>query len=767
MFKARKIKFLLINLLLHSALTFGQENKFGTIRGQIRETTTRRSLAGANILVVHTAYGAVANVEGEYAIQKLPVGSYSLRVSLLGYQSVTVTDVIVKSDRITFINLTLQPKAVELTGITITSGYFSQVADQPVSSLSISYEEIRRAPGSGGDISRILSSLPSVAKVNDQTNSLIVRGGSPLENAFYVDNIEIPNINHFPTQGASGGPLSLINVDFIKEVNFIAGGFSSVYGDKLSSIMDLSFREGNREELDGQCDLNFAGFGGVLEGPLAKRGSWMISARRSYIDLLAKHFEVGTTTPPRYGDYQGKMVFSINPRNKLTLLAIWGDDHNHPDREAAEKNDMIYYGRQDIYERTTGLNWQTLWGKYGFSNLAVSLTVDKYDENFNETSTGLTLTRNHSRESIAKVRNVNSFSLRSGHSLDFGFEAKRLVADYDNFYAGQSNSLGEFTDELILDKRFHSVKAGGFVNYMYKPLPQITVTTGLRYDWFHHNSKGHASPRASLRYQLSELTLFHASAGRYYQNLPMILLVQAAQSKELLDLQSVHYVIGLSHLLSQNTRLTLEAYSKVYLNFPMDPAQPGLFMLDEIFYRYAFFFSHTQITSQGKAESRGVEITVQKKMAEKVYGMAGLSVFTSRYQGLDGVRRQRVFDNRVLFSMEGGYKPSAEWEISGRWVYAGGTPFTPLDLAKSSAMKRDVLDETAINARRYPAYHSLNVRFDRRFHFNRSNLIFYLSAWNLYDRKNVAGYFWNEKEQKQDVLYQWRILPIFGLEYEF
>ncbi len=761
------MKFLLRILLVCSTLFAQETQKFGVIQGRLVDAATQQPLIGANVLVVNSVRGAVTDLNGHYEISKMAVGEYSLRISLLGYEPLVISDIIVRSSRITFVNEALQPKAVAMNGVTVKGGYFSRIADQPTSAVNRTFEEIRRAPGSGGDVSRILYALPSVAKVNDQTNNLIVRGGSPMENAFYIDNIEIPNINHYPTQGASGGPLSLINVDFIKDVNFYTGGFSSVYGDKLSSIMDLSFREGNREEFDGQLDLNFAGFGGVFEGPLGKKGSWMFSARRSYIDLVAKSFEIGTTATPRYGDYQGKLVYAVNRNNKLTVVAVWGDDHNNPDREAAEKDDMIYYGRQDIYERTTGFNWQTLWGKLGFSNLAVSLTSDKYKEDWSETNTGLKLTRNHSQEDIIKVRNVNTFRLNSANNLDFGFDVRRLSGEYDNYYAGHSNSLGGQKDEMILDETFRSVKTGGFIHYTLKPSSKLTAAAGVRYDWFQHNKKGHAAPRASLSYKLSELTSINAAAGLYYQNLPMTLLVQDRNSKNLPDLKSVHYVLGLSRLLTENAKLTIEAYNKTYENFPMDPAQPGLFMMDEIFYSYGFFFSHQVMVSEGKAEARGIEITLQKKLADKVYGMAGFSFFKSRYQGLDGVWRNRVFDNRIIFSMEGGYKPSAGWEFSSRWVYAGGTPYTPLNLAKSSELKSDVLDESAINGSRYPAYHSLNVRFDRRFHFQNSNLIFYLSAWNVYDRKNVAGYFWNEKEKKQDVLYQWRLLPIFGLEYEF
>lgn len=754
-------------LISASWLWAQDQDRNGTIQGRVSDRANQQPLPGVNVVVENSLLGAVTGLDGGYKITGVAVGSRVIRFSSVGYQAVRVSDVIVRSGRITYVDETLAPTTLQMEGVTVRSGLFSKLSDQPGSAVNRSFEEIRRAPGSGGDISRILYSLPCIAKINDQTNNLIVRGGSPLENGYYLDNIEIPNINHFPTQGASGGPLSLVNVDFIKEVTFNAGGFSVLHGDKLSSMMAIDFRQGNREEVDGQLDLNFSGFGGVLEGPLAHRGSYLFSVRRSYLDLLAKKFDIGTTAPPQYGDYQGKVVYSLHPNHKLTLLALWGDDHNNPDRETAQANDMVYYGHQDIYERTTGLNWQSLWGKKGFSDLALSLTTDKYREDFSETGTGLRLTRNHSQEEVIRVRNVNTFQLNRILQLDFGFDLKRLSGRFDNFYAAHNNSLGAGDDEMLLNADFRSIKAGAFVQGSLKPAPRWTIKTGLRYDSFQHTGRSHVSPRASLSWQMSELTSLTASTGLYYQNLPMILLVQDPNSHALRDFKAIHHILGVSHLLSENTRLTLEAYQKKYDDFPMDPDQPGLFLLDEIFYRYAFFFSHTGSVSQGRAESHGVEITVQKKLAEKWYGMAGLSVFKARYQGLDGVWRDRVFDNRFLASAEGGYKPSPAWELSARWVFAAGAPYTPLDLNKSVQAAGEVLDDNAINAQRYPAYHSLNVRFDRRFHFDKVNLIFYLSAWNLYDRKNIAGYFWNEKEKKQDVLYQWRLLPIFGLECEF
>ena len=158
---------------------------------------------------------------------------------------------------------------------------------------------------------------------------------------------------------------------------------------------------------------------------------------------------------------------------------------------------------------------------------------------------------------------------------------------------------------------------------------------------------------------------------------------------------------------------------------------------------------------------------IQKKLAKDFYGLASATFFRSRYKGGDQVWRNRNYDNRVAFSFEGGYKLNRKWELSLRWIYAGGVPYTPFDFEKSKANHRAVYDEAQINEVRYPDYHSMNLRFDRRFNFSNSNLVFYLSAWNVYNRNNIANYFWNDKEQKQDQVYQWQLLPIFGLEFEF
>ncbi|MEJ2051308.1 MAG: carboxypeptidase-like regulatory domain-containing protein, partial [Calditrichota bacterium] len=323
----------------------------GVIRGEVVDAVTRSPLVGANVILMDTGSGAATDSSGQFVIQQIPVGTYRIQCTYIGYMPGITADIILKSGRATVVEIELVPAPLQSETAIITAGYFAQAEGGPPGTATFSNEEVRRAPGSGGDVSRILFSLPSVAKVNDQSNQLIVRGGNPMENTFFLDQIEVPNINHFPSAASSGGPIGMVNVDCIRDVTFYTGGFPVQYGDKLSSVMDIALREGSREKFTGQLDLNFAGFGGVMEGPLASgEASWLMSVRRSYLDLVVKTLDVGSTVAPRYGDILGKVVWDAGSNHRLSLIGLFGDDHNSPDRATGLENKMLYYGNQDIFQ---------------------------------------------------------------------------------------------------------------------------------------------------------------------------------------------------------------------------------------------------------------------------------------------------------------------------------------------------------------------------------------------------------------------------------
>ena len=402
-------------ILLIAAISIYSQT--GSIEGFTLDKTTMSPLIGTNVILINTTIGASSDSEGKFVIKNVPVGSYTIQFRMIGYKTITKTDVIVRSSRVTNVSADLSEHALETDQVVVNAGYFKLDDTQPLSITSLSGEEIRRAPGSGGDVSRVLMSLPSLAKVNDQSNSLIVRGGSPLENAFYIDGIEIPNINHFPTQGATGGPIGMINVDLIDDVNFYTGGFSASYGDKLSSILNLKFREGNRNNFDGQLDLSIMGFGGVAEGPLGRNGSYLFSLRRSYLNYLVKLFDVGTTTAPSYGDFQGKIVYDLSPKHRLSFLTLNGDDHNNPSKTDAEENDMLYYGRQEVFQNAGGVVWRALWNNDFYSNTSLSYQATTADEKFFETNTDFLVLKNKYTEGSINFRSLNFLRFSETNSI--------------------------------------------------------------------------------------------------------------------------------------------------------------------------------------------------------------------------------------------------------------------------------------------------------------------------------------------------------------
>ncbi|MBN1448662.1 MAG: TonB-dependent receptor [Bacteroidetes bacterium] len=760
---------------------FGQEaHPSGSIHGSVLDAETGQPLPGANVSIPDaddgipnvsagipgTTRGAAADAQGRFSIPNLAPGTYRVRVTYIGYETRIITDVVVRPARGTEVAVRLHPAAVETGEVEITAGYFASVASGDVGIAEFSGEEIRRSPGSAGDVSRIMMVLPSVAKVNDQSNSLIVRGGSPLENAFFIDGMEIPNINHFPAQGSSGGPIGLLPVDLIRDVRFSAGGFPAEYGDRLSSVMDIALREGSRDRVAAQLDLNFAGFGGLAEGPIASSGSWLVSARRSYLDLIVKAVDAGTSVAPWYGDAAAKVVVDVSPAHRLSAVALWSDDHNDPDLEAAVENDMQYYGRQDIVNATAGIAWRALWSGNVFSNTTFSFTGMRFREHFRLTANGLPVLDNDSGERWLQLRHATHLRVSPLLDVEIGGDLKRLFNRYDNRYGAVPDALGNPVPAAAFVADADNTLTGLFATASLSSWSRLTLTAGFRAQHSTWNDRIELQPRASAALALTELTTVTLSGGVYTQSLPLLLLAQDAASPALPDPRALQGVLGIAHLLTASTRLTLEGYVKQYDRFPIDPSQPELFVVDELSYRYGFFTPHARLTASGKAFSRGLELTLQKKLAQDVYGLASVAWSTARYNDALGDERPRVYDNRVLFSVEGGWKPSPEWEFSLRWIYAGGAPYTPMDVAASQDARQEVLDAGRINAARHPDYHSMNVRVDRRFNFTGSSLVIYLSVWNVYDRKNVAGYIWDDANQRVKTLYQWGLLPIFGVEWE-
>ncbi len=743
------------------------QEKTGSIKGTVRDVEVKSPLARVKVTVAGLNKKTLTDAEGYFALSGVPVGTYTLQFSCEFYTTIRKTDVVVKSRRITRVlaEMPLVPSLKQKEEITVTAGYFALSEKENPSTSDFSFEEIRRLAVPVGDVSRILSSLPSVMSVNAMTNSLVVRGGNPAENSFFIDNIQVPNINHFPQLGSTAGAIGLLNIDFIRDVRFYSGGLSPEYGDSLSSVMDVRFREGNRDEYDFQLGLDMMGASVVGEGPLGKgTGSWMLSARRSYLDLLIKI--MGQGVPVTYSDFQGKINFDLSSRNRLTFLGIGGMDNSGTQKEDALEDNESYYGGLDTKEYTVGANWFSIWGSNGYSNTSLSQNYTQYQEDaFHTVSEELARKGLYTERSL-NLRNINHFRLSKAHEWSFGFEFKHMTDNYDYFMAGYTDVLGTAVSPIDRDIRISDDIYTAFVNWSWSLSSQLRLNTGARLDFLNLSRNLYVSPRFSLAYKLSENTSLQTSLGVFTQHLPLHLVGQAKGFEELDSPRAYHFILGFRHLLNETTQLSAEVYDKEYHYLPLDPAQPTLFVFDEIFFQ-GFIQEHANLVDTGRGRAYGIEVMVQKKLSNKLYGVISGSCFRTQYKGLDEIWRDRIYDNRFVLSTQGGYKFNKNLECSFKWVFAGGYPYTPFDLEASLAADTGIYDQGRINKERLPHIHFLNLRMDKRFYFRRSNLILYLTVWNIYNRKNVISYYWNTIEQRPGQAELWGILPCFGLEFEF
>jgi hypothetical protein len=715
----------------------------GSISGCVRDAQTWRPLAGVRVEILNADRSAASDDQGLYVISEVAVGHYALVFQLAGYYPETCTDVIVRPKRITFLNVSLSAMPSIREDVTVSAGYFPVAGEKPDSLMEFNSEELRRDAASAGDVSRALYCVPGVVKADEEANDLIVRGGSPAENGFYIDNVFVPNINHFPQMGASGGNISMLNMDFIESLQMYTGGFDAAYGNRLSSIVDIAYREGNRERVNGQLNLSMIGYGGQVEGPFAgHKGSWMVSANRSYLDLISKIMD--SDHPSDYFDLQGKATIHLGANDRFSLLAIGGGSGTAYD----------YGGSEKFSNATVGLTWRHLWHERGFSDTSLSyssirgresdfwLPEERLVENFNYRSDWLTL------------RNVSQLQVSPRHQFHFGFELQRFRhREREYYFEGEKHLLGTF--------------GGAFVTYVAHLFDNVSLSTGLRLDFFPFSERIHYSPRLAASWAPSRRFSLSGSYGLFYQQMPTFLLVQDPGNAALRDPRARHLIVGCRYLLSRDTQLTLEGYDKRYDHLPMSPLYRYDCAIDSVNGDNDQSWGMGPLVDEGRAYARGLELTLQKKLARSLYGLVNLTYYRARYRDLMGVWRNRLFDNRFIVCISGGYKPDKYWEFSGRFIASGNKAFTPVDVERSIQAGYPWVHFEDIMAGHLRDYQNLSLRLDRRFYFRGSNLVVFAGALNILDHKNELARWWIPQIADYHSEYMWGTVPYVGFELEF
>lgn len=760
-----KSKFILIVLLFVISTSNYAQNGVGTISGQVREANTKLPLVAANIILLGTDLGAATDDNGNFIIRNVPSNTYQVRASIIGYRSQIKTDIIVQPGKVTQVNFDLSAETIQLDNIVVRADYFSKDILQPSSIKTFSYEEIRRSPGGFEDVVRALSILPGVAQADAGRNDLIVRGGAPSENLYVVDGLEIPNINHFGTQGATGGPLSYINLDFVRETSFSTGGFSVMYGDKLSSVLNIDLRQGRNDRVGGKATISATQFGLNLEGPaLTENSNFIFSARRSYLDLIFK--AAGFAFVPEYYDVLSKYDYKIDNQNSLSFLFIGAFDNVKFFNETPEKrldNSRILGTDQTQY--ATGLSYKRL-----LSNGFLSFSLSRNFTDFNSVQSDTLLNpifKNISREeeNNLKLDVVHKFSPTV--EMNFGLSSKFIEFDSDILFPFFVTSFGDTLSITSLNQSQNFLKGASYLNFNFLFFNRLITNFGVRFDYFDAlNSKFYLSPRFSLSYPLTSITNVNLSLGVYHQTPSYIWLIADKSNRDLKNIKVNQYILGFDHQLNDDALLKVEGFIKDYSNYPTSKIRPYLVLAntgagfsgsDDNFSSFGL----EPLVSSGFGISRGIELSVQKKLSDTpYYGIFSFTYAKTDFTSLDGIKRDGAYDQNWIINLSGGYKISKYWEVSTKFRFASGRPYTPFQ----NDGKQLVAD---YNSRRLKSAHSLDLRVDRRWNFQGWSLITYIDIQNIYNQKNLSGIRWDRKKNQIDESSSIGILPSIGISAEF
>ena len=744
--------------------------------------------AGVRVCALDTSACATSDAAGAFRIDGLRAGAYRLEILPLEGLPFTSAPVDVRAGLDGAVEITLPRVENIQQTITVTAPAFQAPPEVKNSGFLVAPREILKSAAALQDVSRYVQGLPGVViGTNDFRNDIIVRGGSPLENLFVVDNVEIPNINAFANFASAGGTVSLLDAQLLQDVTFLTGGYPAPYVNRTSSVLQVTQREGNRQEFGGWATLGFAGAGAILEGPInAGKGSWVVSARRSFLDVFTD--DVGFGGVPVNYSYNGKAVYDLTPRDRIWVVNIAGVDEirlgltESTDLEEEISNFDIRY---DGWRSATGFNWQRIFGSRGVGLLGITHSEARVGQQVKDlVAQGAPPPDVSPEDLIAQSPIVYFEDSREGETT-IKYDLTLHVPLFDTVRTGGSvkafridyraeSPWGNDTpyspvpgiDPLFLDTQFRSYQTGAYLQASKQLGSRVNVTLGGRVDRYDILSKARFSPRAGAKVRITDALSWNASVGSYYQQ-PAFLFVSAfPRNASLVPWRADHYVTGLAWSPGTGLRVTAEAYRKNYADYPVASDLPAVSLanIGDTFNVREILFP---LTSAGDGYSEGVEFFVEQRLSSKLYGQGNLSFSRTRHAGLDGVLRPGSFDYPFIVNLLGGYRLSSRWELSARVSFLSGRPFTPYGQAVSTAQRRGVYDLTRVNAERAPDYSRIDIRVDRTFRVGGQPLNVFAGVQNVTNRRNFASYSWNRRTNSQQFGEQQGIFPILGFDWRF
>jgi hypothetical protein len=783
---------LLFLLILLNIEVFAQQIS-QTVRGTIIDADSKQPLEGVAVsLTGNPIIAASSDAKGNFKLLNIPVGRQAFQFVFLGYNTRTVNNIEVTSGKEIVLNIELTEKVYEAKTVEITATKQSNRPNNEMATISVrnfNSEETNRYAGSRGDPSRLAATTAGVSSGNDARNDIIVRGNSPIGVLWRLENIDIPNPNHFSAQGATGGPISILNNNLLANSDFYTSAWPADYGNKSAAVFDLKLRNGNNEkkEFTGQIGINGIELG--AEGPIKKdyNGSYLVNYRYSTLDAFtALGINFGVSGQPRYQDVSWKVNL---PTTKMGTFNFWGIggissiallDSDKKSGDWAFTNagtDLVYGSRMGAtgISNTHYFNQKTF-GKFSLSATTASFiaTVDTLSKNkdkfrtFNSNSTD-------NQYHIQYVLNskINSRNLIRFTNTFTSLNLKYKIGQYNRKYAVFFDLLNEDSNTSLFQSSF---------SWQFKLNDQIIFNSGIHYQQLFLNNTYAIEPRVGFKWLLGKGQSLNAGYGLHNQMQPLINYfyktynfvenTYSQTNRNMNFTQSNHYVLGYENLFKEHYRFKAEAYYQTQSKVPINGAQADYFSMLNQGNDIGGLELVDSLVNKGVGKNYGIEITIEKVFHKNYYVLFTTSIFESFFKGSNNVWHHTAFSGGFIGNILAGYEhpfKNGKYKIALdiKSTMAGGNRYVPIDEAASQQKGEAVYISEKAFDERFKNFKKTDVKLSFKINQKRITQSLFVSLENIFNTKNVLRQYYDPRLGSLKIEYQFGLFPIGGYRIEF
>lgn len=764
-----------------------------TVKGKITDADSRVTLPGATVILVGSdpLIGAVTDMDGNFKLEKVPVGRQDFMVTFIGYEDVYVNDVVVSTGREVMLNVMIKESVTNLAEVTVTaklekSEAINQMAT--VSSTQITVEETSRIAAGINDPGRTAQSVAGVSSADDEGNELVIRGNSPRGMLWRMEGIEIPNPNHFTNgEGSSGGGVSALSTQVLANSDFFTGAFPAEYGNAISGVFDLNLRKGNSEKREYALQLGIMGAQAALEGPFKKgsEASYLFNYRYSTLSLLSKAgIDIsGGDIAPEWQDLSFKVYL---PTKKFGRFSIWGLGGISSAGSTVVQDTSLWKYRGDAYEDTEDhtLGIVGITNNYLFHNnktyLKTVVSFSHTDDNAIVDSMDYNFTPSIVEESdfIYNSFIISSFVNHKFNSKNLmrvgaiyqnkGFNSKMQQLDYDT----------KIVETLVNDEGSTNV-AESYIQWQHRINNDLEIISGVHATYLALNNDYAIEPRLGARWRISQKSTLNFGAGLHSRIEPISIYLAEKKladgsiiqpNKELKLTKAAHLVLGYNWNFANDFRLKSEVYYQHLYNVPVQPDDTTNTISA---LNFSSGYTNENLVNEGTGRNYGVEITLEKFFSHNWYMLSTASIFQSKYTMPDGIERNTRYNSNYVLNFVAGKEftvGQSRQNVIGtniRTIWRGGYRTVPVDLDASIAQDEDVRIYSQAFETRSPDYFRTDIGVSFRKNNPSWSWVLSLDIQNVTNRLNIYNEYYSNETDNLEYVYMNGLIPILNYRIEF